>query len=457
MMRRLFRLCILATVALAVGCDSDGGSEASVTPSPSVPATVAASTALPTASPTTVAQTTPPNEVASPPPRTVWLIDIAAEAVHTLFEDVDQVPWGVEFVGPESVRVGMPSGEWETFGADGQPAPDPLDHDCRESSTGVTVDGVHYPELSSCWSLSPTGGHALYSANIGSDQSWDQWVVDLETGERTLLQEHLRHCGGCDGRFGPVWSPAGRYVLIPELVGDGWLYLSDVESGATRIVGQGTDITYRPSWSPDDDDLFLVHTEDDETALIDAATGEVTALPLAWPASFDSSGRFVYSPSGDALEDALQETTVFDLQAGSLTHLPGVTDWYYLRWGTPVVAGSTEGFTAVLEADGCNGSVIYATGHDVRCVEDASGGAPSPDGGRVALARLIPGGGVTYRGIAFPQYELILFDVATGEVEVIAEGAYSGEDHPNLRIPPRMEWNGSGALLLVVWPQFAGN
>jgi len=413
-------------------------------------------TATPTVPPTAGVDATPHNDVRSSPPRTVWLIDVTDGEVHTLFEDVDLVPWGVQFVGPESVRVGMPSGEWETFGADGRPAPDPMAHDCQEASTGVMVRGIHYPELSSCWALSPTGGHALYSANIGSDQSWDQWVVDLQTGEQTLLHEQLRHCGGCDGRFGPVWSPAGRYVLIPEIVSDGWLYLSDVVSGTASIVGRGTDITYRPSWSPADPELFLVHTGNEETALIDAATGEVTALPVGWPASFDSSGRYVYSPSGDVLENALRETTVLDLQTGSLTRLAGVPDWYYLRWETPVVAASSEGLSAVLEADGCNGSVVHATGHEARCIENAFGGTPSPDGGKVALARLIQGGGVTYRGTTFLQYELILLDVATGVVEVIAERAYSGEDGPNLRIPPRMEWNESGTLLLVVWPQFTG-
>jgi len=44
-----------------------------------------------------------------------------------------------------------------------------------------------------------------------------------------------------------------------------------------------------------------------------------------------------------------------------------------------------------------------------------------------------------------------VLDVATGDIGVVAEGAYSTDD-----LPPRIQWSRFGDLLLVSWPQALG-
>ena len=41
----------------------------------------------------------------------------------------------------------------------------------------------------------------------------DKWVVNVQSGATTRLQAGLVHCGGCDARYGPRWSPSSRLVL----------------------------------------------------------------------------------------------------------------------------------------------------------------------------------------------------------------------------------------------------
>ena len=69
--------------------------------------------------------------------------------------------------------------------------------------------------------------------------SWDQWVLEVATGKARELQRGLLDCGGCDARYGPRWSPSGRYVAYAELGGEFRRFLSEVASGSTRQSVRG--------------------------------------------------------------------------------------------------------------------------------------------------------------------------------------------------------------------------
>src|SRR5690606_23865041 len=145
---------------------------------------------------------------------------------------------------------------------------------------GVQIGTLLLPEIPGCGTPSPYARYMLYavpgpptvlSGGYPVD-TWDQWVFDIEAaraGESQLLAEGLVSCGGCDGRFGPQWSPDGRYVLFAETVQDGRIFLADLETGASEVVAAGTDLHYRPSWSSDRErPRFLARGEGDTAVLV---------------------------------------------------------------------------------------------------------------------------------------------------------------------------------------------
>src|SRR5690606_38346972 len=208
--------------------------------------------------------------------------------------------------------------------------------------------------------------------------TWDQWVFDIEAaraGESRLLAEGLVSCGGCDGRFGPQWSPDGRYVLFAETVQDGRIFLADLETGASEVVAAGTDLHYRPSWSSDRERArFLARGEGDTAVLVDAESGERTTLPLGWPASFGATGTFAYSPSATLRHYDSVVTTVVDLATLEVDEVSGAAPLGYLWWGAIAVAAlPDDGYTAALEADECAGTIVHSTGRPSRCLEGGYG------------------------------------------------------------------------------------
>ena len=173
--------------------------------------------------------------------------------------------------------------------------------------------------------------------------------VSGHEGGYRLLARDLVSCGGCDGRFGPQWSPDGRYVLFAETAQDGRVFLADLETGATEVAAHGTDIQFRPSWSSDaSEPRFLLAGEDGRGVLVNAETHERTPLPIDWPARFDATGTLAYSPSGAHAGDGAAVTSVVDVATFEVGEVAGVAPWNHL-WedGTALSARDRDGgFTA---------------------------------------------------------------------------------------------------------------
>ena len=470
--RPLAALGATLLVALLSGCTSEGS------PSTESPEVTSTPTAQPTAAPTTRAPFIIPTPTPTPPPTsvpaTVLLVDVRDRTTVTLVEDFEDWPSLAEFTEDGAVRVGTwSSGAFVTrlFDLDGterDPEPAAPTNLCVAVDVGVEVDGRRH-EDASCGPISPDGRWMTYQVASSEVEingnytvsTWDQWVVELDTDGRRLLQGGLRHCGGCDFRFGPEWSPSGHYLVVPELLDGGFVYLSDVRSGATRKVSdvpRPTVLDQRPTWSPVDDRL-LRPAADGSTILEDLEAGTRTTLAnLPWPAAWDATGTLVYSPAwgqvatNDDGQPPTRRTTVLDAQTSDLlATLSGVPSDARL-WGAggePLIA-TGDGFVAVLElAEGCDGTTVYAPStEDGACLEAATGASPSPDGRLVAFARQSGVGGHIegpHLSAGMPVFEIAVYDVATGAMTVVAEGAIAGRF-------PDIVWNDAATHILIRWP-----
>jgi hypothetical protein len=425
----------------------------------------------------TPAMRPPPSLTLEPrPPDTVWLFDVRSGGRTTLIETPGQSVLRLRF-GPgdtvlaDTLVVDRAAGnriEEVRLRYDGSvvsrgPISPPATGDCAHSTNGAVVQGRTYQGVS-CGPISPDRRWMTYQVDAGTAQVvppsatnpngysvpvWDQWVVELTTDKRQLLQAGLRHCGGCDGRFGPAWSPSGRLLYFSEWLGNGSTFISDLSTGTTRELFSGsTDILVEPDWSPRSD-LLVYRTTAGLTVLEDFTSGTGKELPeLAWPARFDTSGAYLYSPAWDNdSRVAGGETRIYEVRLGQVVAtLAGQPRGDSLFMPVAPVRGEGGSFTAVLEgAANCGGVAVYRRTTSVACISGGSGALLSPDSRMVALSRLTHGAGP---GPAWQlsEYEILLADVATGSIKVLSGGALSAV------MPPELIWNAAGTLLLARWP-----
>ena len=447
-MQRLAVLVALVGVLAVLGCtpEDEPGATASVTPTGGATATVGV-IETPTASPTATATATVEPAVFS-----AWLINLADGDVHTIYEHPYVLP-NVWWVGPRAVfvdRAGSPG----VYDEDGRAISFPIPR-CRLTDEGFEVGGVLAPQVTECGPVSPDFRFMLFERREDPEDYspvTELWVLDVETGETRLLDPEWHGCGGCDSRFGPQWSPDGRFVIAAETFQDGEVVLVDLETGVVTVLAHGSEIQYRPSWSPDTEVArFLMHDDDGATVLVNAETNERTELPIGWPATFDTSGDFAYSfPWG--IPGVEERTTIIDLGTMEFADIAGVPPWSFFWWGDPAVAArEPAGVVATVVEDSCLGTVLFVSGVRPECLEGALGAVPSPDGRQVAFSRTLPGPGRRLGGgAALRPYEIVVMDVESGVERVVATGAYSGP------VPPRLQWSRFGDLLLVTWPAYAG-
>jgi hypothetical protein len=397
----------------------------------------------------------------------VWLIEASTGKRTTLFESLTRTAGHVS-VGPDdTVSIyhfggGLPAETEEielrfdgTQAYRGPVRPPPTE--CRNDGDAAVVEGRPY-DGARCGLISPDRVWMTYEIDAGmvelqpgfSVPSWDQWVVNLATGGKRELQAGLRHCGGCDGRFGPSWSVSGRFLTFAELAQPSRVFLSDLDLGNTRELAVGSsDISSEPDWSPVAD--LLVYRRNGVTVLEDLPRGSVTELPeLPWPVRFDASGGYLYSPAWGEVKDGGGSTTVYDVRAGRVVAtLAGRARYQSLWLREGQLAASGDSFVAVLEGAPDCGVAVYSGTRRLTCIVGGSGAVLSPDGRYAAVGRTQN----TVPTNARKEYDVLLVDMATGAVRVVATGALSEPGSPQL--PPQFIWNARGTHVIVRWP-FAG-
>jgi len=451
-------LGVLAGCAFfAAACSSNGGDS---TPATATPTLVSPT---PQGTPTSVATPAPTIAVATPTatgPRvasTVWLIDAEDAALRVVADNAGETIWSAAF-GTEGDTVVVRYGsETAVYDFDGKAVTSGAPATCRDVSGGVDI-GERVYAGARCGAISPNERWMYYEVETAPQQTYDAWLLDLDSGAATKVQEGLRHCGGCDGRYGPRWSASGRYVVFAELLQTGNVYLTDTETLKTSAIGSGSDTTQAPRWSPAADELL--QPVDGQAAVLNATTGERRELQLAWPASWDTTGAYVYSPAWTTA--SLTDTTIMDAATGTaLATLAGTPSWLATWTDAVHVVGRGSGsYTAALEgAAGCTGTMVWSTlRSDGVCVE-GRGAAVSPDGTQVAVSRLVEqnAGPFAVPGSETPmtlaRYEVVLVDVVSGGERTIDGDAYSypatagGPENP-----PSIRWNDQGSHVLALWP-----
>lgn len=442
---RALLMFLLAIPLFAAACS--GGTSSPATP------TVAA-TASPTPQATVTSDATATPTAASTPSgatvqSTVQLVDVRSGKVTTLYQDSNNAAYDARFDG-DTVVVGAGTGTL-AFHLDGSPASVPAAQPCQPPGQKPIY----------C-NFSPDGRRVIYPVENGQKSLasgyvvplWDQWVMEVATGKTQMVQPGLVHCGGCDGRYGPVWSPSSRYVAYAELGGEGRRFLTDAQSGATRQIGTGAEVGEAPVFSADGNRL-LYQEEDNGTVarLEDLSTGTSVVLTIPWPAAFDTSGALVYSPAwnGDP-KGSPPTTTVVDAATGkTVAQLAGAPPQWF-GWSPGIAVGaSSGGFVAALQsAPTCDGTAIYTdAGAHSECIAGGAEGRVAPNGRYVAVARLtgsIPGPNVN--AVAINVYAINVVAVG-GPTTTVVTGAASFQ-------PPLMVWNTAGTYLLVLWPHATG-
>ncbi len=467
-MTQLARLAVVAAaLSLIAACDRSDRDAAPTTPAPTAVSTPIEGSV--TASPTPPLPATPlPGSTAVT--ATVVLVDARSGGATTLYTDSDRPIGSVAFV-EDYVRVSVGDRSLG-FRLDGSPmtSPPAAIPTCRTSGGTAEVAGKQFSGVA-CGSISPdlrwmtymvqTGEVAVGTAGYRVPQH-DMWVVDLQSGATRRLQSGLVHCGGCDGRYGPRWSPSGTYVAYAELGGERRRFLSDVGTGTTRQIGSGNEIYDAPDWAPSGDLLTYSTTANGKIArLDDLASGSSRELPIPWPVRFDASGHFLYSPAW-ATEPksgpSTVSTSIMNVDTGKvLATLSGAPPAEFLWTGASALTryGNSDGYVAVLQqAASCAGTAIYGEGvPQPICVKDGVQGQVSPDGFRVAVARSTgtvgPVHGPGFSSTSLPRYDIEVVNLVGGGSRTVVSGAISF-------MPPLMLWNPAGTHLLIVWPQAGG-
>lgn len=447
-------------------------STASPTPAPSVTGTPSSTTAEPTASPALGAP-----EVAAA--TTVQLIEIATGRMHTLFEATESRPIFAAFTPDGHAVVRDAGGDQlpdQRFNLDGTPLREsepvsarcvPIDErriaiDGRpfEASIGPVQCGLISPDRR--WMLDERDVVTAPIGGVERTRSWDQWLINLGNGAATLLQEDLQHCGGCGGVFGPRWSPSGRYVYFADLVQNGRIFLADVDGADVRMLDTGgrSGLLQRPEWAPRSD--RLLYPDPEGNTVYEDLNGGVRLIlnEVPWPAAFDPTERYIYSPSYESLRTgeppprstvivALADPEVIETRPG---HAPSGLLWG--APGTPLLA-TENGFVAALEdAPGCGGTTVYGVdGDELLCVPNGSGAVFAPDGTKLAISvrmeRIEAVTGPGFSGDTAWRYEVFVVELAEGELQLLSTGALSYD-------APAMHWNDRGTHLLVTWPTSYG-
>lgn len=478
---------VVVAVALGAAIARPGAAPAVASPTPPL----APQSASP--SPPPVAATVTPSATAvhatpaaSAPVPAVSLLDIRANGVVQLVETSGYVLHADFVRGRPEVLVGM-----------GSANPPGLNTLHRFDLAGRQLERAEWPqrgiagdlarcnEIRSVYASGPAGpqpiveidGKRLENVTCGAispDDRWmtywlwaegarpdsrplhiEQWLIDLQSGQRRLLKRELVHCGGCDSVPSPKWSPSSRYVWFSDVVAGGdRFFLADVRTGEVRALADHVprepfDV---PEWSPVADVLIRSSAG---RILVERLPGGSPTMFGEWPARFDATGRYVYSPAWPAEGGSPPRTRLFDSTTGALvTELPGLPDkrTFIGIGGPPIdpqpVVRSAGGWVAALQgAPGCDGTTIHAVTRT--CVARAGAAQVSRDGSLVALLRPTGDAITTERCRSCFLAEVVVIDAASGREIAAVSRSIRLPVSSQMRREARLVWNAEGTHLLV--------
>lgn len=404
------------------------------------------------------------------------LVEVSGDILHAGFDQDDrEIVVGTTAMGPPQVNTllrfdldgrEIARDEWPARGIAGDFARCEEIRSPYASGPGgapaiVAVDGKRFENVS-CGAISPDGRwmtYWLWSAGAASRPGpipIEQWLIELASGERRRLTDGLLHCGGCDSVPGPKWSPSSRFVYFSDVVSGGSrFFLADARTGDVRALAEHVprepfDV---PAWSPVEDVLIR---SSGGRILVERLPGRTVNVFGEWPARFDRTGRYVYSPAWSGGERSASRTAVLEAATGTVVaELPGVPERRtYVGIGGPpldavAVVGTAAGIVAALrDAPGCAGTMIH--GLRQTCVAGAGAAEISPDGSMVALVRATDDIVTTPRCRSCVVGEVVVIDVASGrEIATSSRGIRQAVSFEAIRRSVRHVWNRAGTRLLI--------
>jgi dipeptidyl aminopeptidase/acylaminoacyl peptidase len=150
--------------------------------------------------------------------------------------------------------------------------------------------------------FSRNGSQFLFSSTERNGRDFDIYVTDVASGETSMVFE------GTFGFFPRAWQPNGSLIIVDEIRGEGTndVHLLDINTGKMQLVFEPDEPSYHASyqWLPDGSGFFLTTNQDREFA-----------------------GIAFYSLDGEALE--YRETPDADIYTVQLT-----SDGRYIAWTT---------------------------------------------------------------------------------------------------------------------------
>ena len=216
----------------------------------------------------------------------------------------------------------------------------------REGYFLITADGTHERQLlplsdafRSFGMFSKDGSEFLFSSTERNGRDFDIYVTDVATGDTRMVYE------GSFGFYPRSWQPDGNLVIVDEVRGEGTVdvHLLDMDTGEMTRIFHPDEPSYHASyqWLPDGSGFYLATNQDREFAglavyTLDDGKLEYRETPDAdiYRVSLTSDGRYIAWTTN---EDGYSRLHVRDRSIDQHLRVPDLPDGVY---GASFASGS---------------------------------------------------------------------------------------------------------------------
>lgn len=304
----------------------------------------------------------------------------------------------------------------------------------RISAAGGEPEEVYAPD-GGVYDFAAAPDGTQIAVTVLSDQATtDIWLIDLAGGGSRRLTDCSP--GTCSG---PAWSPDGELIAyerrsesLTGAPGPSRIWLYDVQTDETAVVFEDSQILgYTPEWSADGGRLAFFDANAQAIRILEMATGDTTLIPsqMGEIGSFSPGGdQMVYvdiRPVGQQYYPQIWLSTLGEdggvrqlFDAPEEDHSPAWSpDGRWIAFSRRLLDRSNGWANQLMLLEAKSGGLTQATDDPVM---NNTAYAWSPSSDRILVQRFD-----LEQTNATPQ--LWLYDVAAGEMTLLAENAFNGQ------------------------------